>query len=68
MIEGLEKNDNETPIKRAEDNIIRDTKGFFKPDHDFSICLVTKRKFDFKLTNSIFPSKKPVIDVEIASK
>jgi hypothetical protein len=68
MIEGLEKNENESPPKRASDNIQRDTKDFFKPDHDFSICLLTKRKLDFNISTALMPQKKQVIDVEMTSK
>jgi len=55
MIEGLEKNENETPVKRPQDSIQRDMKDFFKPDHDFSICLYTKRKLDFNISTALMP-------------
>ena len=68
MIEGLEKNENETPVKRPQDSIQRDMKDFFKPDHDFSICLYTKRKLDFNISTALMPQIKQVVDVEMASK
>jgi hypothetical protein len=55
MIEGLEKNETETPIKRPQDSLIRDMKDFYKPDHDFSICLYTKRKLDFNISTAMMP-------------
>ena len=68
MIEGLEKIENETPPKRPQDTLQRDMKDFFKPDHDFSICLYTKRKLDFNISTALMPQIKQVVDVEMASK